>query len=109
MGARATLWGYVGFIYECCIKGTQEAWQLLRDASEIRDAESGPRRCRWRNCQGGAIERDGTDGVGCEILCAFSGTGEWDSGQGRQELAPTIVGAAARLRLRETAEAAVAT
>ena len=41
MGARATLWGYVGFIYECCIKGTQEAWQLLRDASEIRDAESG--------------------------------------------------------------------
>ena len=60
-------------------------------------------------CQGGAIERDGTDGVGCEILCAFSGTGEWDSGQGRQELAPTTVGTAAWLPLRETAEAAVAT
>lgn len=72
---------------------------------------------RGGTCQGGAIERDGTDGGGCEILYAFSGTGECDSGQGRQELAPTTVGAAAGLRpfgfaqggLRRTAEAAVAT
>jgi len=63
----------------------QEAWQLLRDASEIGDSQSCVEQASAaESVVAPASSAVGADGAGCEILYAFSGAGKCDSGQERR-------------------------